>query len=1027
VIGAVLAVRYFFDRVDEQIRCHVQARLAQQYPGLSIKIRSAVLIKGEGIQVRGLSIVEPGALGPGAEVLSFDECFFACNTDLQEWLGGEPQVTRVVLRRPTLRMTRRPDGTWSAARLLPIPKLSHRPPEVTVENGTIEIFDPLKTPCGTLTLRDVNLTLTPMPQADGPSGADRRKLQGSLSGDYCRQVVFEGMVDPHRPEFAVNGSLEGLEISPELRDALPGALGGQLVRLGTLRGQGELTFHVSYDEAAPSPWDFDINGRLVHGRLDDPRLPHPLTDIRARVHLHNEGFTVEDLVARSNQAMLRMSCLGAGLGPNAPLHVEAEVRQLELDSQLGDALPGFLQDQWYKYRPEGQIDADVKLSYDGHDWKPEMTLRLLTVSFTHHKFPYRLDHGKGNLCLKDDLLRVNVTAFTGNQPVRIDGEMRHPVTGPIGWIEAKGDDLPLDEKFLTALHERPRAVARALDLRGTASFIYRLWRETPEEPFHQHLVMGAKRCWIKYEHFPYSLQDVRGTLEMTDGVWRINDLEGINGSGRVSCSGGLTPGAAGNRLDLHFRGDAVSLDDELRESLPPAMRQVWHDLKPRGVIDLTADLHYLDQANQLDLSVQAQPRSETASIEPVYFPYRLEKLQGVLAYRNGRLTLERIKAQRGLLKVAMAGFCNFLPDGGWHLHLDGLTVDRLRIDRELVQAVPARLKKALIELNPSGPINLRGTFDMARTGSPGGPLRCQWNLAVGLEQVALDCGVHVENIHGGLTLVGGFDGQNFHSSGELALDSLSYKDFQFTQVLGPLWIDDQQALLGSWAERRQNEVWGGSSAGQRPARRLTAQIFGGTVYGDAAVIFGPQPRYSLAASLVDAKLDRCAQEVVGGRQQMRGAILAGIELRGLGHSTLSGHGSIQLRDANVYELPLMIAMLKILSIRPPDPNAFSKSDIDYRIEGEHIYFDKLDFSGDAISLLGKGEMNFQSEIHLTFAAIVGRGDISLPAVRALFTGASQQFMLIHVVGTLQNPETRKEAFPGINQALQQLQSDLQGK
>jgi hypothetical protein len=39
-------------------------------------------------------------------------------------------------------------------------------------------------------------------------------------------------------------------------------------------------------------------------------------------------------------------------------------------------------------------------------------------------------------------------------------------------------------------------------------------------------------------------------------------------------------------------------------------------------------------------------------------------------------------------------------------------------------------------------------------------------------------------------------------------------------------------------------------------------------------------------------------------------------------------------------------------------------------------------------------------------------------------GASQQIMQIHVGGTIQNPETTPEAFPGVNQALQQFQSGL---
>jgi hypothetical protein len=118
---------------------------------------------------------------------------------------------------------------------------------------------------------------------------------------------------------------------------------------------------------------------------------------------------------------------------------------------------------------------------------------------------------------------------------------------------------------------------------------------------------------------------------------------------------------------------------------------------------------------------------------------------------------------------------------------------------------------------------------------------------------------------------------------------------------------------------------------------------------------------------------------------------------------------------------VMISLLKILSIRAPDRNAFSTSSMDYRVEGEHIYFDRIDFNGDAISLLGKGEMDFQSNIRMNFHAIVGRGEIDLPLVKEVFRGASQQIMQINVDGTLQNPDTRREAFPVVKQALQQLQ------
>jgi hypothetical protein len=41
-------------------------------------------------------------------------------------------------------------------------------------------------------------------------------------------------------------------------------------------------------------------------------------------------------------------------------------------------------------------------------------------------------------------------------------------------------------------------------------------------------------------------------------------------------------------------------------------------------------------------------------------------------------------------------------------------------------------------------------------------------------------------------------------------------------------------------------------------------------------------------------------------------------------------------------------------------------------------------------------------------------------IKQVFSGASQQMMRIHVDGTLQNPETRREALPAVNQVLQEI-------
>src|SRR5262249_39676191 len=154
----------------------------------------------------------------------------------------------------------------------------------------------------------------------------------------------------------------------------------------------------------------------------------------------------------------------------------------------------------------------------------------------------------------------------------------------------------------------------------------------------------------------------------------------------------------------------------------------------------------------------------------------------------------------------------------------------------------------------------------------------------------------------------------------LNLDSVTWNGFQFTDIKGPIWLDDHQALLGSVAEQSRPE---------RPPRHVSAQAYGGTMTADASVALDETPRYSVQASVTDADLARFCTEAIPGKQTLKGKIEAGVDLTGnaTGLHTLRGKGEIKLHDADIYKLPVMVAMLKVLNFKPPDTSAFTTSDI----------------------------------------------------------------------------------------------------
>jgi hypothetical protein len=196
VVALALSPFYYrqvFFRVDEGVRSRIEARIAQHFPHLEVHVRGAHLVS-DGIEVRGVSLLEPGVTGPQPELAYLDEVFLACRTDLQELVAGEPKITLVKLTRPVIRATRRPDGRFSISQLVCKPKADVQLPPVQIENGVVEVFDPLTNPSRRLTLHDIQLTVRP-PAADEP--ADRHvELQGYVAGDHLRRVELIGTLDP---------------------------------------------------------------------------------------------------------------------------------------------------------------------------------------------------------------------------------------------------------------------------------------------------------------------------------------------------------------------------------------------------------------------------------------------------------------------------------------------------------------------------------------------------------------------------------------------------------------------------------------------------------------------------------------------------------------------------------------------------------------------------------------------------------------------------------------------------------------
>jgi hypothetical protein len=1035
-------------RMDDEIRQHVETMLQERYPHLTVRVRGARLVEGRGIAVYEVSLADPSADPGGGPLLEIDELMLVCDVELTKLMRGTPVVESVEVKHPQLTLRRGRSGTWNVESLLPLKPCGTAPPQVIIRNGVLTVSDEAGPPSPPLTLRDIHITMAPVTptataQATPSSMAASRsvapawpamRVDGVLSGPQVKHIeVHATVAGPDAPGTAAI-LVEKLQVNSALlawvRPYLPAVV--RATQVDALL-DGKITLDWANCLAPP-----DVRAALVlsGGRVEDALLPAPLTELTGQIRVTGEQFSVTNLHGKCGAAAVGMSINRNGWAARSPLAMSMWANNANLDDSLyqsmrrfeaaGLRVAGVLCNEWDQFRPAGVVDATLQVSFDGQRWAPTAGLVGRQLSFESDKFPYRLTDGAGTIrfspasATAPPLVELDVTARGGGgsgQPLHIVGQVLDPKPAAAGWAQITGENLEIEQRMIEAIpNEKCREVIGELNPSGRINVAWRIERtESGAEP-RTSLQLDLADVRINYERFQYPLRGIRGSIIAQGNDWTFKDLVS-GGRHPVHGVGYLRPVNGVSELSLRLSGEQASLDAALYEALPEGVQKAWTELQPRGEIDFTADILYRAGQPKANLSVAIRPRPESTQFKPTFFPYLMEGVAGTITYRDGEVVLNDMRAQHDRTTIRTNGNGYFWPEGNWQFRLTGLTADNLSPRQDLISALPKQMGKLIDRLRPTGSFALHdGVLEFRKSASEIALLEARWDVGLDCHQTDLACGIDLKSIYGTVRLKGESDGARSWSAGELDLESVTFQDVQFTNVRGPMYVDETRCLLGKWATDKQ----------QQAEQPITGTVYDGALRANAWVTFDNLPEYNAEVHVVGSDLQRMVVERFGGGRDFTGKVDANMMLGGRGSQLdlLVGDGDVHIRDANLYELSLLASLLKILRTGAADKTAFTQSDIAFRLQGRHIYLDQIDFLGDVVNLYGKGETTFDQQLSLVFSAVVGRHEYQLPFVKNLMREANQQIMQMYVTGTLSDPHVATEAFPGIAQMLQQIGSDL---
>lgn len=535
----------------------------------------------------------------------------------------------------------------------------------------------------------------------------------------------------------------------------------------------------------------------------------------------------------------------------------------------------------------------------------------------------------------------------------------------------------------------------------------------------------------------------------------LDGFTGEHAGASLSLSGGkrAVPGSNDRKLMLHIAGNGCPADADLKAALGALkLNDIWTAFSPRGTLTFSSDLEILDRG-PLPGHPDVDPPFNAAAdlkltfhlisgltITPSFFAYEISDLSGSLKYQNGRVDLAHFAGRHGSSQLKMlAGDVRFYPDGAIWANLGGMELKPLTVDAALLKAFPGKLRSALEQLQIKGSADLNLKHLVVLTppqAAPGviarppdpypiapmshlGP-RVQpfvargqqpaafplpppplpkpdpivyWNAEVKFNGASLDTGVPWEDVFGAAACRGRYEGTHLGLlNGHIKLDRA---------LIAKQPVTNAQARLFAEAQVRDPNVPGKFFPTALQFAGITGQLFHGMVGGEARVLLGEPVCYELWLTANDVKLEDVAKHhSLASDADLKGVAQAQLRLFNrpdpkTGRWGIEGIGKIDVPTGRMYNLPVMLDLVKVLKLSTPDRTAFEEAHATFHVHGDRIKVDQLDLIGKALCVGGSGELDSSGdyarfEFYTLYSEILARlvntpvGDVSAFLSRGLF-------------------------------------------
>ncbi len=747
----------------------------------------------------------------------------------------------------------------------------------------------------------------------------------------------------------------------------------------------------------------DVRARLCH-------FPYPLQHVRGKINVFDDHIEVDHLAAFADETAITIDGMAGTVPDNQTIDMTVHSDRATFDERMKLCLSPTLQGNWEMFSPHGvgKLTCHIRRPNRQHEIPTfDVTVEPQDMQAYYSQFPYPLKHLHGKMTFNET--RTEIVGLDGQAGmddsgrVHLEGAIDYPqgdvkVVQP--HVKVAAENLPLDNSLITALPDKYRHWVEAADLTGRIALSGNIVTTAQQEAALEGNVL-LRGGTLKLKEFSgIALEHVDASVDLKPDVISFNRLVANpvgSPGGVIQMAGSIAESAHKTKISAEGRFTALPVTAAPPPLLPVKWLKLWADYKPSGLLDGDFSVDgEVGRTNSAPLASAADSssfapghyvlhlRPQGLSIAPAQWPAPLTGITGEIGITPEKIEITNLAAQTGDATFHTAGI--YLPAADTlHLSVDahGAT-----LPISWFAVLPPAFHTTLAALKPQASWLVRlPTLD--RQGMAGKPAwKFAGNITLADCQMALPVTTTIAKV--GINGKGGFD------SAKGGLDFLG--NLQTTDLtLSNRTIDTVHAAIVANAADKSILL-----------NDITGQVAGGTLHGNLGIHLEKNASYEASMVLNDADLATLALGNGKDEEKRRlgdGRLTATLNLQQQfgPNAGRTGRGEMVVRDGKLFNVPLAMGLMQIVTLRMPVSGAFERANMSYYIRDNTITFEKILFESPGINLAGLGTLSLQDrQLDLNFVT-ESPHEINLPIIYNITQFIRDQILQIHVTGTVDKP------------------------